>query len=315
MASRRYESALLATLTGLRERLVPERPLAWDDRLEGKTALVTGANRGLGRAIAVELAQRGARLLLACRGDASDALAEVGARGEAVQVDLGDLRSIDRLAGQLAERGVRLDVIVLNAGVVPNRARKTAQGLEVQLGVNYLANVRLVDRLMSRELLARGDRLPRIVAVSSESHRAPRAFELARLGAYEDYGIGGVMRRYGESKLALTAWTQELARRLEGRAAVHAICPGAVATGIAREAPRIFRPLLDPTIRRLFAAPAVAARPVAYLAGASAVEGKTGLYFHRWREKAPSELALDRAFASALWDESARVLERMALRD
>lgn len=315
MASRRYESALLATLTGLRDRLVPERPLSWDDRLDGRTILVTGANRGLGRAIAVELAQRGARMLLACRGDAREALEEIGARGEVVPVDLGDLRSVDRLAGELAGRGVRLDAVVLNAGVVPNRARKTAQGLEVQLGVNYLANVRLVDRLVARDLLAKGDRLPRIVAVSSESHRAPRAFEVGQLGAYEDYGIGGVMRRYGESKLALTAWAQELARRLEGRAAVHTICPGPVATGIAQEAPRVFRPLLDPTIRRLFAAPAIAAGPVSYLAGAGAIEGKTGLYFHRWREKAPSELALDRAFAAALWDESARVLERTAQHD
>ena len=291
MASRRYESALLATLTALRDRLVPERPVEWDDRLDGQTALVTGANRGLGRSIATELAQRGARVLLACRGDASDALEELGARAEVVQVDLADLRSVDRLAAELAGRGVRLGVVVLNAGVVPNRARKTAQGLDVQLGVNYLANVRLIDRLVSRDL------------------------ERARLGSYEDYGVGGVMRRYGESKLALTAWAQELARRLEGRAAVHTICPGPVATGIAQEAPRWSRPLLDPVIRTFFAAPANAARPVSYLAGASALEGKTGLYFHRWREKAPSELALDRAFASALWDESARVLERTAPHD
>jgi hypothetical protein len=68
-------------------------------------------------------------------------------------------------------------------------------------------------------------------------------------------------------------------------------------------------------IRTFFAAPASAARPVSYLAAASVLEGKTGLYFHRWREKAPSELALDRAFASALWDESARVLERTAPHD
>lgn len=315
MASRRYESALFATLTALRDRLVPERSVEWDDRLDGRTALVTGANRGLGRAIAAELTQRGARVLLACRGDASVALEELGARADVVPVDLADLRSVHRLATELAGRGVRLDMIVLNAGVVPNRARRTAQGLEVQLGVNYLANVRLIDRLVSRDLLASGERLPRIVAVSSESHRSPRAFELARLGSYEDYGVGGVMRRYGESKLALTAWTQELARRLETRAAVHAICPGPVATGIAQEAPRWARPLLDPVIRTFFAAPASAARPVSYLAGASALEGKTGLYFHRWREKAPSELALDRAFASALWDESARVLERTAPHD
>src|SRR5690606_8043231 len=145
----------------------------------------------------------------------------------------------------------------------------------VQLGVNYLANARLVDRLVAREVIApAGDALPRIVAVSSESHRSAPAFNLARLGAYEDYGIGGVMKRYGESKLLLTAWAQELSRRLEGRAAVHTICPGPVASGIAREAPRWSQPLLGPVMRAFFASPDVAARPVAYLAGARALEGK-----------------------------------------
>ena len=57
MAGRRYDNALFATLTALRDRLVPERPVEWDDRLDGQTALVTGANRGLGRAIAVEHAR------------------------------------------------------------------------------------------------------------------------------------------------------------------------------------------------------------------------------------------------------------------
>jgi hypothetical protein len=90
---------------------------------------------------------------------------------------------------------------------------------------------------------------------------------------------------------------------------VHTICPGPVATGIAREAPRWSRPVLDPVIRALFAPPARAAQPVAYLACASEIEGKTGLYFHRWKEKPPSDLALDRTFRAELWAESRRVLE------
>src|SRR5690606_25342355 len=147
----RYDNAAIATLIGLRDRLVPERPrpLSREDRLDGCTALVTGANRGLGRAIACKLGDRGARVLLACRGDASDALREVRRRttAEVVRVDLADLRSIDRLAAALSEP---VHVLVLNAGVVPSRSRSTAQGFEIQLGVNYLANVRLVDRLRAR---------------------------------------------------------------------------------------------------------------------------------------------------------------------
>lgn len=311
MARPRYDSAVVATLIALRDRLVPEkeRSLGAADRLDGCTALVTGANRGLGRAIAVGLGERGARVLLACRGDASEALAEVrrATEAEAVRVDLADLESVDRLADALDQP---VHALVLNAGVVPSRSRTTAQGLELQLGVNYLANVRLVDGLLERGRLTKsGGRLPRIIAVSSESHRSPRSFEISRLGVPDTYGVGGVMRRYGESKLLLTTWTEELARRLAGDAAVHTICPGPVATGIASEAPRWSQPLLEPVIRTFFAAPAAAAKPITYLACARELEGESGLYFHRWRRKPPAELALDRAFAAELWEESHRVIE------
>jgi NAD(P)-dependent dehydrogenase (short-subunit alcohol dehydrogenase family) len=311
MDDRRYESPFAAVLTALRDRLEPQRvrPLGHDDRLDGCTALVTGANRGLGRAIAAGLARRGARVLLACRGDAHEALRETP-RGSIVPLDLADLASCDRLVERLAGEGERLHVVVLNAGVVPNRARRTAQGLELQLGVNYLANVRLVDRLRAAGLLVRdGQRAPRLVVVSSESHRSPTSFELARLAEYDDYGIGGVMRRYGESKLLLTAWAQDLARRSGDVLAVHTICPGPVASGIAREAPRWSQPALDPVMRAFFADPRDAAEPVVYLACARALEGRSGLYFHRWREKEPSPLALDPAFGAALRTASARVLD------
>lgn len=303
----RYDNAFVATVIALRDRLERAAPEASDDRLDGADVLVTGANRGLGRAIAVELAARGARVFCACRGDASDVLRETG--GALVPLDLADLRSVERCASALGP----LHAVVLNAGVVPGRARATAQGLELQLGVNYLANVWLVDHLLRRgALVPHAGRKPRIVAVSSESHRSPRSFEIARLGDCDAYGMSGVMRRYGESKLLLTAWAQELAGRIADRAAVYTICPGPVATGIASEAPRWSRPLLDPVIDTLFAPPAVAGQPVAFLSYASALEGRTGLYYHRWREKPPAPLALDRAFRAELWAESLRVLEERA---
>ena len=316
MVERRYDSAWLATLHALRDRLRRERPehLGPEDWLDGCTALVTGANRGLGRAVAVGLAQRGARILLACRSDASEARREVErfAEADTVAVDLSDLPSVDRLVDDLAERREQVHVLVLNAGVVPNRARRTAQGLEIQIGVNFLANVALVDQLLERGILAPdGDRLPRIVVVSSESHRSAARYAPERLDAYDDYGIGGVMRRYGESKLLLTAWSTELARRVEGRAAIYTMCPGPVATGIAHEAPRWAQALVDPIIQRFFAPADVGAQPVVYLSCARALEGRSGLYHHRWREKPPSDIAADPGYGAAIWDASHRLLERL----
>jgi NAD(P)-dependent dehydrogenase (short-subunit alcohol dehydrogenase family) len=296
MSQGRYDSAIGATLIAIKDRFETVEERTNDDRLDGATVIVTGANRGLGRSIAVDLIERGARVIAAGRHDADV--------GENVRLDLGDLASVDRFADTIAPA----HVLILNAGVVPNRARATKQGLEVQLGVNYLANVRLVDRLLARgALIARGDRKPRIVVVSSESHRSPSGFEIAALGVYDDYPMTRVMRRYGESKLLLTAWAQELAERAP-HVAVHTICPGPVATGIASEAPRWTQPLLGPVIRTFFAAPDVAAKPVTYLACARELEGKTALYYHRWREKPPAPLALDREFRRELWNESQRVL-------
>ncbi len=122
------------------------------------------------------------------------------------------------------------------------------------------------------------------------------------------------MRRYGESKLLLTAWAMELATRVEGEASVYTMCPGPVATGIAREAPRWSQPLIDPVIRTFFAAPEVGAKPIVYLACARELEGKTGLYHHRWEEKAASDLALDRDYRAVLWDASQRILEQRSTR-
>ena len=323
-----YDNPFVATAIALRDRLRPHERRRVDphDRLDGRTVLVTGANRGLGLGVARGLAELGARLILAGRSDTSEIELEARARGADVlrlSVDLADLRSVSALADDLAARGETIHVAVLNAGVVPNRARRTVQGLELQFGVNFLANVKLVDRLLADGVIPNAtfggtgasDPRARIVAISSESHRSATDVSLERFGEFEPYGIRGVMPQYSHTKLLLTAWAMELARRArrggEVDVAVHAMCPGPVRSGIAREAPGWSQPLLDPIMKTFFAPADEAAHPVLHLAASRALEGRSGIYMHRWEATPPSDLARDEGFGRRLWDASHALLERL----
>ena len=162
-------------------------------------------------------------------------------------VDLGDLHSVVSLCEALARDAKRsLDLVVLNAGVVPSNARPTAQGFELMFGVNYLANVLLVERLLTLGVIR-----PQLRAPTSAGIRV-RARPIAtwarstsaRLGRFTPYDAMGSMKVYGYSKLLLEVYAADLARRLGQTASVHSLCPGAVDTDIAREAPEWVKPVL-----------------------------------------------------------------------
>ena len=300
------------TLTGLVDLVRVGRDrrrlgLSHGDRLDGRTCLVTGANSGLGLATAVDLARRGGRVLMACRSGIPEAGEEVRRRSgspmvEMLKVDLSDLASVDALCDELVRREIRVDVLVLNAGVMPARSRLTRQGFELMFGVNYLAHAHLTERLLAdgvvRPDVVRPDPpRPRIVIVSSEVHRGAPPIDLEALGEPVEYGVTGGMAQYGHTKLLLCAYARELARTTapdgEIEIAVHALCPGPVDSNMARESPWWLRPILRPVMRTFFASPEVAARPVVHLACARELEGRTGLYWHIATEKEPSPHALD----------------------
>ena len=326
------ETTLGAIALGLRNRLVPAPevpPLRPDERLEGKTVLITGASAGIGFAVAQQLAARGARLLLACRsgfpevGDAVSAAARHGGSATMFHVDLAELPSIASLVDRLDAHleGTTLDAVVLNAGLVPSRARRTGAGFELMFMVNYLANPALLNALLERGLL-RPDatRPPRVVVVSSETHRSVEPRDPAELGHFVDYGATGSMAEYSQTKLLLSAWAMHEARRhrtSDGRPtlAVHHCCPGAVATKIARDAPAVVQPALDAVMRRLFASPDEGAFPVTYLTCAEALEGRTGVYVHVRTEQPSAPTTEDARYGDALRAATTALLERGAAPD
>lgn len=298
-------------------------PLAPDVRIEGKRCLVTGANTGLGKAVAIDLARRGGHVLMACRGGHPHAGDEVrhasgSDRVEMLRVDLADLRSVHDLCDTLRDRRVVLDIAVLNAGLMPARARRSREGFELMFAVHFLANRVLLDRWLADGVIrpaTAGAAPPRVVFVASEAHRSSDPIDFERFGAFSDYGIRDGLKYYGLSKLHLCTYATELSRRLnpdaETRIAVHALCPGPVASDIAREAPRALRPLLTPVMKR-FPSPARAAAPVSYLCCAPDPGARSGMYLHILREKRPSDLATDPASGVRLWDASEVLVRRHA---
>jgi NAD(P)-dependent dehydrogenase (short-subunit alcohol dehydrogenase family) len=299
----RYDGALAATIGGIADRLRQRKDvlaLGEDDRLDGKTCLVTGANRGLGLAIATELGRRGAHVICACRASAP----RIAGSNEALSLDLADLASVEKAVDALAGR--KIDVAILNAGIVPKEARRTRDGFDEGFQVNYLANVLLVRRLLQRGLMSPAN--ARIVFVSSESHRSAPPIDWDRLGVFRPWGMQDAVAQYGVAKLLLQTFTEELARRTPS-VAVHSLCPGAVRTDIGREAPPWVRPVLALTMRAFFKDPKLAARPVVYLAASSAIEGATGLYLHADRRREPSAQAVDAEHGRQLWERSEQMLE------
>ena len=180
----------------------------------GRTALITGANSGIGYQAAVELARHGAHVLLGCRNAAKGAdalqrlLAEVpGAQAEVVELDMASLASIRSFVGAFATRGGALDLLINNAGVMALPQRElTVDGFERQFGTNHLGHFALTGLLMPQLLAAPA---PRVVTVASSAHRNGK-MEFDNLQSERKYSPWGA---YSASKLANILFARELEKR------------------------------------------------------------------------------------------------------
>jgi NAD(P)-dependent dehydrogenase (short-subunit alcohol dehydrogenase family) len=273
--------------------------------MTGKTVLITGANTGIGKATASELAARGARVALLCRdpAKAEAARTEIRARTPAAQVDvlsldLRSLASVRSCAKAVLEAYSRVDVLLNNAGVVPSTLRLTADGFEEQIGVNHLGHFLLTNLLLER-LAASAP--ARVVTVSSMMH-AGGAIDFASFRGPAKYDA---IAAYRQSKLANILFANELARRVATRGVTsNSLHPGGVATEIMRDANWLIRVGMG----LVGASPEKGARTSVQLASAPELERATGKYFVSQREKQPDPAALDEAMAERLWGESAKLV-------
>ncbi len=331
MVKGRFKNPVEAVLVGVQELFRTKqniRDINDNDRLDGKTCLITGANSGIGFAVAEEYAKRGANLIMACRSaipEAGEKIKELTGSDtvEMMYVDLSDIDSIYALCDELKAKNIKLDIIVCNAGLAPPKARKTKLGLDEMFMVNYVAKYVFLNRLLkdgtipntiypSTSPQSPHPSIPRIIITSSDSHRNASPIDWDKFGVFEPYGVKGSINRYSYFKLVLNTFATELSKRLmkDGKVdvAVYPMCPGAVNTNIIRDAPPLLKSFMRFIFSIFFQDPKKAARPYVYLAAGKEVEGQTNIYLHMMTQKLMDEKTYDENEGKRLWEETKQLL-------
>jgi NAD(P)-dependent dehydrogenase (short-subunit alcohol dehydrogenase family) len=320
MSHGRFDNPLVAALPGffdlfraqpLRERFGP------GIRFDQRRVLITGANSGLGFAAAVEIARRGGRVTMACRSEIPQA-GERARKQSGVSTidmrrcDLADLDSIYEFVDGLVRDDRQFDVVILNAAVTLPRSRQTASGQDEMFLVNYLANVILSNLLLGHECLSHDHGEPRLLFISSDSHRGASAIDFDEFGHYFDYGVNKAIANYSYFKLLLNTYATELDRRINGKKAgsrtqINLICPGPVNSNIIKAAPWPLRFILRAIFTVIFKSPANAAEPLIYLSGSDDFNNRSNEYLHMFSLKPMDDKVYDQVAGKRLWDESMKV--------
>lgn len=231
----------------------------------GRTAIVTGANSGLGLSAARQLAARGARVVMAVRdlGKGRIAARQIDGDTEVRQLDLADLASVRQFANATDHR---VDVLIANAGVMAVPHRQTADGFELQFGTNHLGHFALTGLLLDRLL-------DRVVVVSSLAHRVGR-IDLADLNWHRRRYLRWAA--YGQSKLANLMFTYEFQRQAGAAGSpLRAIAahPGYASTNLQSHTESVQDTLLQLANRVVGQSADMGALPVLYAATAPELAG------------------------------------------
>ncbi|MCC5581202.1 SDR family NAD(P)-dependent oxidoreductase [Microtetraspora sp. AC03309] len=266
--------------------------------LAGRTAVVTGANAGIGFPTALELARHGARVIVASRDQDKGRAAAArildqapGGHAEFERLDLADLGSVRAFADTMRSRLDGLDLLINNAGIGMIPRQTTADGFEMQLGTNHFGHFALTGLLMPLLLVRPG---ARVVTVASDAHKFG-TLDFGDLELREGYGR---MSAYGRSKLANLLFAFELQRRAGSRLLSVATHPGVTATNIMKLGP--LTGVVNALLRVAVQPAEAGAVPSLYAATSPDIRGGE-FVGPKLKEPAISAAARDEALARRLW--------------
>ena len=266
--------------------------------LSGRTALVTGCNSGLGYETMRVLAMRGAHVIGAARTleKAQAACAEIEGKTTPLAVELTDLPGIVAAAQRVADMGVALDMLILNAGIMQLPELQIVNGVERQFAVNHVGHFLLTQRLLDQVVAADAGR---VVVVSSGAHRwAPNGIRFDNLDGSQDYDP---REAYGVSKTANGLFSRELARRLAGtNATSNSLHPGVIPTNLSRHLPDRDYDMSNPMFKTIPEGTATQC----YVATSPDLAGVTGYYYDDCNPVVPNQHMQDDAAAARLWSVS-----------
>ncbi|XP_042238181.1 retinol dehydrogenase 12-like [Homarus americanus] len=283
-------------------------------RMEGKIVVITGANSGIGKETARDLASRGAIVILACRNRlaALEAVRDIRTTtgdGDLIvmDLDLGDLASVRTFASKVLEKFSKIDVLINNAGVFipPEERKKTKDGFEIHMGVNHLGHFLLTHLLLDR---IQSTPSSRIVLVSSMLYKRGK-IDFDNMDADKGWDKNERNQLYNNSKLANIFHSQELAKRLQGSSVgVFVLCPGFVYTGLMRySAPKFnwIQKLCFAPIMFLFMRNAQqGSQTTIHSAVSEELDGVEWGFLRECKIDGLEEVAQDSVTAARLWDVS-----------
>ncbi|KAL7885766.1 hypothetical protein AOLI_G00060610 [Acnodon oligacanthus] len=282
--------------------------------LYGKTVIVTGSNTGIGKATALALALRGARVILACRSKqrGEDAMRDIrreSGNDEVVfmPLDLASMKSIRSFAETFLKSESRLDLLINNAGLAaPGR---TEDGLGLVFGVNHIGPFLLTNLLLDR---LKECAPSRVINVSSVGHDIG-TIDFNCINTHKRLGMGSsdmdTFKLYCHSKLCNVLFTHELAKRLKGmNVTCYSLHPGSVRSEIGREMKSWYMLIARYIIQTFFQTDAMSgSQTTLYCALQEGIEPLSGRYFSDCKVREVKPEARDDEIARKLWDVSERL--------
>eukprot|EP00794_Sanderia_malayensis_P007971 gene7971-8830_t len=284
-------------------------------RLDGKTVVITGGNTGIGKETAIDMAKRGARVIVGCRNKqkGEEAIADIREQSGSKNVhlrslDLASFASIRAFAEGVLRSESRLDILINNAGIMACPFAKTEDGFQTQFGVNHLGHFLLTNLLVD---LIEKSAPSRIVIVSSLVHRFVFSVDFDKYNNVDSYTPWGA---YNESKLANVLIASEWARRLKDKnVSVFSLHPGSVATDLQRHSLRsnAFKEIcMYPFLKLTFKNPQQGAQTSIHCAVQEGIEHLSGEYFADCTVATKSALAKDEKLAKQIWDMSVELINK-----